>query len=61
MNLSNKLKCSLPAAIGAAQLDTDVMAELPPLKLEAARFHTDIHALLKTDGQKPDGINYLSG
>ena len=21
------------------------MAELPPLKLEAARFHTDIHAL----------------
>ena len=29
----------------AAQLDTDVMAELPPLKLEAARFHTDIHAL----------------
>ena len=29
----------------AAQLDTEVMAELPPLKLEAARFHTDIHAL----------------
>ncbi len=29
----------------ARQLDTDVMAELPPLKLEAAHFQTDIHTL----------------
>jgi DNA repair protein RecN (Recombination protein N) len=29
----------------AIQLDKNVMAELPPLKLEAARFQTDIHTL----------------
>lgn len=29
----------------AKRLDSDVMSELPPLKLEAARFQTDIHIL----------------
>ena len=29
----------------AKQLDTDIMAELPPLKLEAARFQTEVHTL----------------
>ena len=39
----------------AAQLDTDVMAELPPLKLEAAHFHTDIHTLSEDRWSKPAG------